>query len=245
LASLSAPLIAIALLPLMPWRGILLVFSIASAAAAVLFWKMNRGTNIRGVAPNWSALKIYFTDRNFWILGAFFGLNASAALGIYSILPAYLIDERGMSTVTANILVSLSRIGAIVVIFISGMLVDRFGTVKLIAASVALTSVPTILLGIGGTTVLTIAVLLQPMLAVVFFTPALAALAKIGPPESRNVAISLTTPMAVLFGGGFYPAILGILGEAGKFYIGFIILGILMILCLPILKLLRFGRDMG
>ena len=238
-ASLTAPLLALALLPFFPWRTILLFIAIATLLAGLIFWRFDRGSHFPGVPPSIKALRIYLTDRNFWLLTTFFVLNACAALGVYSLLPTYLIDEQGMDGVTANLLVSISRVGSIVIIYLSGWLVDRFGSVKLIAASILLTAVPTIFLGAGSGLVLAMAVVFQPMIAVVFFTPALAALSRIGPPESRNVAISLTTPMAVLFGGGFFPYILGVLGEAGQFYIGFIVLGVLMLICLPLLRLLR------
>lgn len=238
-ASLSAPLIAIVLLPSLPWRGILVVIAVAALLSGALFWWRDKGALIYGVAPKLSSVRVYVTDRNFWIIAVFFMLNASAALGVYSILPTYLIDERGMGGVTANLLVSLSRIGSVFVIFLSGWLVDRFGTVKLVGASILLTAIPTLFLGLGGEVVLAVAVLVQPMVAVVFFTPAIASLSRIGPPESRNVAISLMTPMAVLVGGGIYPAILGVLGEAQNFAIGFVVLGILMLLSLPLLRWLK------
>jgi MFS transporter, NNP family, nitrate/nitrite transporter len=239
LASLSAPLIALALVPFFPWRGILLFIAVATLAAGFVFWRFDRGSHFRGVPPNLSALRVYLVDRDFWLLTLFFVVNACAALGIYSLLPTYLIDERGMDSITANLLVSISRVGSIAIIFLSGWLVDRFGVIKLIAASILLTALPTILLGAGSGLFLTVAVLLQPMIAVVFFTPALVALSKIGPPESRNVAVSITTPLAVLLGGGVYPYILGVLGEMGQFYIGFIVLGVLMLVCLPLLRFLR------
>ena len=238
-AALTAPLIAVALLPLMPWRSTLLVLAISTLAAAIIFWRFDRVSHFKGVAPRIGALRVYLSNRDFWVLTGFFALNACAALGVYSILPAYLIDERGMNSVTANLLVSLSRVGSIAVIFLSGWMVDRFGPVKLIAGSLIFTAIPTIFLGAGDGIALYAAVLIQPMIAVVFFTPALAALSRIGPPESRNVAISITTPTAFLLGGGVFPSILGILGESGKFYLGFIILGALMLVSLPLLRLLN------
>ncbi len=243
IASLTAPLIALALLPFFPWRSILLLIGIVTLLAGLVFWRFDHGARFRGVPPNIKALRVYVTDRSFWLLTLFFVLNASAALGIYSLLPTYLVDERGMDSVTANLLVSVSRIGSIALIFGSGWLVDHFGTIKLIAVSILLTAIPTILLGAGGGAVLAVAVVIQPMIAVVFFTPALVALSKIGPPESRNVAISLTTPLAVLIGGGVFPYILGVLGETGQFYVGFIVLGVLMLICLPILWFLRLQKD--
>ena len=127
-------------------------------------------------------------------------------------------------------------------IFLSGWLVDKIGTIKLIFASILLTAIPTVFLGAGSGIVLAAIVVIQPMIAIVFFTPALAALAGLGPPETRNVAFSLTIPMAVLFGGGLFPLVLGFLGEAGRFFVGFIWLGIIMIVCLPMLFCCVLGK---
>jgi MFS transporter, NNP family, nitrate/nitrite transporter len=242
LSTVTAPLIVLTLLPLMPWRSMLLLLAAVAFAAAIAFWLFDSGSNFRGVPPNISALRIYLLNRDFWVITAFFALNACAAVGAYSILPTYLILEREMSSVMANSLVSLSRIGSVAIVFISGWLVDRFGSTKLIAGSMLLTAIATIVLGAGNGVILAGAVLIQPMIAVVFFTPAFSALSRIGPPESRNVAISLTSPIAFVVGGGVFPAFLGVLGESGRFYIGFIILGAIMVASLPALWILNLKK---
>ncbi len=73
-------------------------------------------------------------------------------------------------------------------------------------------------------------VFLQPMVAVCFFPAGFAALSAIGPPETRNVAVSMTIPLAFLIGAGVFPTLIGFAGDMGKFSLGIEMVGGL-ILC--------------
>ncbi|MEE8553949.1 MAG: MFS transporter, partial [Desulfobacterales bacterium] len=50
-----------------------------------------------------------------------------------------------------------------------------------------------------------------------FFPAGFAALSSISTPENRNVAISLTIPIAFVIGGGAIPALIGIMADKGYF----------------------------
>ena len=73
-------------------------------------------------------------------------------------------------------------------------------------------------------------------LIVCFFPPAFAALSRIVPPHLRSVAISLTTPLAFLVGGGVVPTFLGYMGEVRTFSLGIILVGCITLLT-PVLVL--------
>jgi NNP family nitrate/nitrite transporter-like MFS transporter len=83
----------------------------------------------------------------------------------------------------------------------------------------------TVLLGVVPGYWIIIIVFLQPMLAVCFFPAGLAALSMIAPAKSRNVAVSLTIPLAFLLGGGMIPTGIGIMGDAGSFAWGMSMVG--------------------
>ena len=74
-----------------------------------------------------------------------------------------------------------------------------------------------------------VVVFLQPMLAVCFFPAGLAALSCLGPPSSRNVAVSLTIPFAFLVGAGAIPTGIGIMGDSVSFALGFALVGVLIL----------------
>ena len=71
---------------------------------------------------------------------------------------------------------------------------------------------------------------LQPMAAVCFFPPAFAALARVGPPATRNVSVSFTVPAGFLLGAGFAPITIGVMGDDWSFSAGIGLFGVL-ILC--------------
>lgn len=239
LASITAPLITVAFLAFTGWRTMLVALSATCVVAGITFLTVDRGSLFHGAAPRLNTVKLYFKNRNFLVLAAVFVAAACAALGTYSILPTYLVAERGLQTGTANFLVSASRIVGLGVVSFSGPLIDRLGFRRLILGTLFCTGVFTALLGITPKSALAPVVLLQPVFAVTVFPPALTALARIGPEESRNVGVSLTTPLALVFGGGLFPTILGVLGETGRFYVGFIVLGILLIGVIPLFRLFR------
>jgi NNP family nitrate/nitrite transporter-like MFS transporter len=66
---------------------------------------------------------------------------------------------------------------------------------------------------------------LQQLLSVCFFPAGLAALSAIGPSHSRNLAVSLSIPVAFLVGGGLTPAFIGFMGDAGSFARGILLVG--------------------
>ena len=88
-----------------------------------------------------------------------------------------------------------------------------------------LTGLMTALLGAVEGYWIVVVVFLQPMLAVCFFPAGLAALSCLGPPSSRNVAVSLTIPFGFLLGAGAIPTGIGIMADAGSFAFGFSLVG--------------------
>jgi MFS family permease len=74
---------------------------------------------------------------------------------------------------------------------------------------------------------------------VCFFPAGFAVLSHIVPAPMRSVSISLVIPAGFLFGAGLIPTGLGILGEKQAFYIGFAIIGGLILISVALLKVLR------
>jgi len=93
-----------------------------------------------------------------------------------------------------------------------------------------LTGFMTILLGAAPAPLITTIVFLQPIIAVCFFPPGFAALSSIGPPGARNVAVSLTVPLAFVLGGGAIPIGIGLMGDAGSFSLGIAMTGGLILM---------------
>jgi NNP family nitrate/nitrite transporter-like MFS transporter len=174
---------------------------------------------------------------------ALFSLAIGASLGVYTMLPLYLVAEQGFERSSANELVAFSRIAGLVIAFAAGWASDTWGPKRALGGILLATGMATVLLGMARGPWIIPVLFLQPMLAVCFFPAGFAALASIGPPQVRNVAISLTIPVAFFLGGGAIPAGIGLMGQKGSFALGFVLVGVLLVGGVIILRYLRFDEE--
>ncbi len=229
LAFVGAPLLAEFLSRWMSWQSILAVVGVVSLILAGGFALFGKGGEFRGQAPTFSSFSSLAKQPVFWVVMGLFALGLSASMGIYSMLPLYLVAGCGMDGTVANTLVGLSRLPGLGIAFLAGMCTDRMGAGKTLFVVFLLMGTSTILLGAVPRSWVSYAVLFQPALAACFFPPALAALSSIGRPETRNVAASFTIPLAWLFGGGAVPLLIGLTADAGSFALGIVPIGILIL----------------
>ncbi len=228
LSFILAPLLAEILLHWFFWRYILSFVGIGSVIMGIVFARFAKGGNFLGKTPNFSSIKTILNTPAFWILIFLFSLAITSTLGIYNMLPLYLITEHGVSHEWANSLVGISRISTLGMAFLAGLATDRFGPKTIMVSVFFVTGILTLLLGIVSTYWVVIVVFLQPILAVCFYPAGFSALSSISTPESRNLAISLTIPIAFVLGGGAVPALIGIMADLGYFSLGISLSGVLI-----------------
>ena len=228
LSTVAAPLISEALLQWFSWRGILILLGGASVIAGLIFTRFGSGGEFPGKAPGADAFKTLAAMPAFWIMTVLFALAISGSLGVYAMLPLYLVSERGFDRYWANTLVALSRVSGLGMAFLAGWATDRFGPRRIMAVVFLLTGIMTAMMGVVPGDWIIIIVFLHPMLAVCFFPAGLAALSCIGSPSSRNVAVSFTIPLAFLFGAGAIPTGIGMMGDVGSFALGLVVVGALI-----------------
>jgi NNP family nitrate/nitrite transporter-like MFS transporter len=171
-----------------------------------------------------------------------FGLAISSTLGIYTMLPLYLVAERGMDPGAANTLIGLSRISTLIMALASGWVTDRFGAKQTIIGVFLFTGTVTLALSMAKGNALVVAVLLQPMVAVCFFPAGFAVLSNIGNAAARNLAVSMTAPAAFLLGGGVLPTVIGFFGDMGRFSLGIGLAGALILCGTGVALSLRMPR---
>lgn len=230
LSFILTPLLVAILLHWFFWRHILFLIGTGSVIVGIAFARFGKGGHFSGQAPNFSAIKTIIKTPNFWILIFLFSLAITSTLGIYNMLPLYLVAEHGVNHEWANTLVGISRISTLGMAFLSGWATDRLGPKTIMLCVFFVTGILTLLLGIVSTYWVIIVVFLQPVLAVCFYPAGFSALLSISTPENRNVAISLTIPIAFVLGGGAVPAFIGILADLGYFSWGISFSGILIII---------------
>jgi NNP family nitrate/nitrite transporter-like MFS transporter len=240
LGFVAAPFVAEVFLKWASWRGVLEFLAIVSFISGLLFLRFGKGGRSCGQAPNLRTLKIFLKDSSFWIIVAFFALGIGAQFGVYAMLPLFLVSERGMDGSWANTLLGLARMIALVMTLLSGWITDRLGPKHTLKGVFLGTGLATMMLGILQGHWVPLMVILQSMLCTCFFVPGFAALARVTSPGVKNVAVSLTTPVASFLGAGVLPAALGLMGKLGSFSIGFIFLGGLLLGSALVVNFLKF-----
>jgi NNP family nitrate/nitrite transporter-like MFS transporter len=158
-------------------------------------------------------------------------------------LPLYLVTEHGMSLDWANSLVGTSRISTLGMAFLGGWATDRFGSKPVMIGVFFVTGILTVLIGMVSTYWIAAVVFLQPVLAVCFYPAGFAALSTISTPENRNMAISLTIPVAFVLGGGVVPALIGIMADNGYFSWGISVSGALIMMGFFLLFFLKLSHS--
>jgi len=240
LAFITAPLIAEALLVLLPWRMILASVGVFSIVMGFVFISSTSAGNFKGNAPTLENFRLVAGNADFWIIAFLFGAAIAASMGVYNMMPLYLAAEKGIDRSSANALLGLSRISAIPIVFLSGWIVDHFGIRLTMAVVMLFNGLAVILLGVLPGRWVILMVFLQPVLTGGFFPAGFAAVSLIVPDKARSLCVSLAVFVAFFIGAGLVPVLLGVLGDAGMFGFSFAMVGSGMLACvffIPRLKL--------
>lgn len=230
LSLILAPLAVELFMHFTGWRGVLRITAGINAGMAAVYFLVGKNADFPGKTPSFHNIRDVVTQRVFWVVMLLFFLAFSAAHGIYSLLPNYLIVEKDIGTDVVNYIVGTSRISGLFSIFLSGIMVDRIGIKKTLMTIMLVSGVFTVLLGLSSGPLLIVVMFLQPVLITAFFPAGLAAISRIGDPELRNITVSLIMPVALFSGIGAVPALYGFLSDFRLMYLGLAVLGLLMLL---------------
>ncbi|MCF8113349.1 MAG: MFS transporter [Desulfotignum sp.] len=239
---LLAPVLCEALLLWMTWRQVLFCVGAASILMGLSFLRFFRIRDFAGKSPNFNALAPLAATPSFWCMMLLFSLGVSGTLGIYAMLPLFLVNAHGMAQAQANTLITLSRVATLPMPLVIGWISDRFGLKPVLATVLAVNGLLVFGIGVSNGFLLQVWVFCQPVVAVCFFPPAFAALSRIGSEKMRSVAVSFTIPAAFLAGGGLVPSLIGFLGDRGWFAAGFMAAGGLVLAGAAVPFFLTFHR---
>jgi MFS transporter, NNP family, nitrate/nitrite transporter len=230
LAFFASPFVAELFLRWSTWRTALSFLGIASLIASLAYHRLGRGGEFAGQSPASGAFLLLTRMPALWLMGVLFGVGVGSTIGVYAMLPLYLVSERQMDASWANTVVAFSRSYGPILGVLGGWVSDKLGPKHTMVSSLTFTGIATFLLGPISSSWISAVVLFQPLLAVWFFPAAFAALAAITPPSARNLAVAFTVPFGYIIGGGAIPTFIGIMGDSGSFSIGFIATGALIFL---------------
>ena len=225
LSFVMAPLVCEAVLYWFSWRTVFMVLGITAFLLAGVFARFGRGGEFHGEFVGYASIHKFFSKPSFWIMVVLFSLGISSTLGVYTMLPLYLVTDHGMERNRANTLIALSRIAGAATTLVGGWATDRIGPKQILRVVFLMTGLLTIFIGFASSSWISVAVFLQPLVAVCFFPAGLAALSMVSSPKERNIMVSLTVPIAFLMGGGASPTLIGFFGDISSFGLGIALVG--------------------
>jgi NNP family nitrate/nitrite transporter-like MFS transporter len=223
-AIFATPFVALFLLQFFPWRGIFVVFGCIYIACSIIFCFVSTEVKINN--PPKAVFNDLIKIKSLWLMAIIWVFGAGANLGIYSIVPLYLTKELQLNIGFANIILGVSRLGAVAVAIACGFLIDRFNLKKIMFLVMIITGVFTVIMGLVSVRYIGIVLFLQAFFVTAFFPVGLVAIAKTFNREMRSLATGIILALAIAFGGGIIPYLLGVSGDLYSFRLGITILGI-------------------
>jgi len=235
---LSVPFIVAYTLDFLEWRLLFIIFAGTVTMAILAFWSLapNPQAN-RGKRANLQAI-LKRTD--FWIILALWVNCGMTSMGVYSIIPLYLVDEKAMEIDFANKILGFSRIGGFIGQVVIGFFLDRFSTKKIMFCLVLASGISTLGLALIDSQWLFLSLLLlQGTFSVVFFPVGIMAISQLADFNERGVYAGTIMAVSQMMGIGLTPFMLGAIADIWSFRTGLILLGILTLCHCPILKFLK------
>lgn len=222
LGYICAPLIAELLLGVFSWQGVLGAMGVPAILLSGAFLLSGLGGTAPAQRPGGAALALLARDRSFWGVAGLFAVSIGLGLGIYSMMPLFLVNDVGVDRVHANLITGLSRISGLFSVLIAGALADRIGRPRAAVLSLAAAGACAVLLGaVRGPWVTPALAFLQAASAASFYPAGFALLSSVFPLPVRNLAVSMVLILATLFGAGVVPPLIGLLADTVSFSFAF------------------------
>jgi NNP family nitrate/nitrite transporter-like MFS transporter len=240
LSLVLGPLLVALLVGSISWRVIIICLGGLSLFAGMAFMHYGRCGDFPGDAPRPSVLRRIARQSSLWLMMVLFVMALGGSVGTFTMLPLFLIIERGFDNAYANTLLGLAQISGLLAALVAGWFADRVGPKLAISILLAAGGIATISLGISSGPWLLLTIFIQPALAGSFFPAGFSAMSRIAQPNLRSVVASVVVPSAFFIGVGVFPALMGYLGQTYSFSLGFALAGSLMLFGPAFAFLLKF-----
>jgi len=235
---LVIPLLAAAALRFLDWTVLVLALSGLCLAVTIVFLirAPDPRPKVEGQSPLYSVLR----RRDFWIMATLWGFAAAGGLGIYNLIPLFLVNEKGLSLDLANSIFGVSRIGGLIVTFLAGFLIDRIGVKRVLLISLLGSGFSITGIALANSFPLLVGMLVfQATFMPAFFPAGLVTISKLTTFGDRSAFAGATVAVGVVFGTGIVPTLLGTVADVWSFQAGMMVQGVItMGICL-MLKFLR------
>ena len=244
LAMLFSPLMVLIMEPWFGWRGVLLWMALVCGLAAVAFWRWGAAESGIGAPPDLSTIRTILRLRTTWVGMVILSAALAGLHGVYAILPAYLVTEYSLSSQYVNFLLTCSRVSGVMLLLRTGWIIQRFGRRRTIVVVLLFSSLFTALIGFVQGIWITVVVIAQPALLAVMIPALISCVADIGEARYQNITYAVIITAGVGLGAGVAPAMLGLAGDLGVGWLGFLTLACYMVSAVAFMKATPgFGRD--
>jgi NNP family nitrate/nitrite transporter-like MFS transporter len=235
---LAVPILVALTIRFFHWQSLFVMFSGACALCIVLFWVF--APDPRPQEEKRSRYAAVLRRPDFWVIAVLWIMAGTATAGVYTIIPLFLVTEKGMQVEAANTIFGVSRIGGVFATILVGFLVDRFAIKKLLFIILFITGLSTVGMALAQVLWLLVGMLvIQATVSMVFFPAAVTAISSITPPEERTTFIGVTLGISSLFCFGVFPVGLGAVADRWNFQIGILAAGVLITLSCALIRRLK------
>jgi NNP family nitrate/nitrite transporter-like MFS transporter len=232
---LAIPILIAFALRFFHWKVFFLLLSGACAVSIILFWVFAPDPRPQKEKRNRYAMVLRRPD--FWIIAILWTMATMATAGIYSIIPLFLVKEKGMQLEVANTIFGVSRIGGVFATVLIGFLIDRYAVKKILFTILLITGLATVGMAFAQILWLLIGILvIQATVSVAFFPAAITAISTITPLDERSTFVGLTLALSGIIGMGLVPVGLGAVADIWNFQIGILVTGVLIMLSCVLIK---------
>lgn len=223
---LVIPLMTALGLRYLEWKDLFIIFS-ATCLIVTLFYYLYIPN-----MPHQNDEKVRFFSilarRDFWIIAVLWTFATAANLGVYNVVPLFLVKERGILMETANTIFGFSRVGGFLVSIAAGILADRYGVKKVLTVAFLSTGVSTMGLATAtGFYPLVVMLFIQATVCTAFFPAGLVAISMLSGFNERSLYTGASIAAGIVGGLGLTPLFLGAVADIWSFQIGIFFLGVL------------------
>jgi NNP family nitrate/nitrite transporter-like MFS transporter len=222
LGYICAPLLAELLLGFFAWQGVLGALGVPAILLSGAFLLSGMGGSSRAHRPSGATIARLVRHRSFWGVACLFAVSIGLGLGLYTMMPLFLVSDVGMDRLPANLITGLSRISGLFSVFLAGALADRIGRRRTVMVSLTAAGSCAVLLGLlRGPWITPALIFLQSAFAASFYPAGFSLLSSVFPVPVRNVAVSMVLIFATLIGAGAVPPLIGFLADTVSFSFAF------------------------
>jgi NNP family nitrate/nitrite transporter-like MFS transporter len=225
---LTVPFMVTMIISVMNWKNIFLIMSASCLILGVILHVTS--PDPRPEKTEKGGMMEIIKRRDFWIMTALWSSCAVASMGIFNVIPLFLVKERGIPIETANTIFGISRIGGFIAMISVGFIIDRFNLKKLLFVLLFAAGITTIAIAVINVPwLLSAALFLQATFSVVFFPAGLVAISRLTTLSERSVFTGILMSMSGIIGPGLSPIALGAIADRWSFQAGILGSGIIIL----------------